>query len=218
MGRPNRKLQILAVIGVLGLVVAVCLLMPGARENERKKPQPPATAKAEKGGMPAGAGAATLPVQLVDGIGRVGKASSPVKVDVYVPGHSGCGNTTADFLYRVYKANQDKMQVVFVDFESPGGQKYQEKEGTHCQGIAVNGKQEYQITRESGVKKTVKLSAGMGDSWGQEELLKILDQEFQKAYGKPANHKLPPPKSSPAGPTKGGVPGAMKGPAPQGKA
>jgi hypothetical protein len=205
MGRPNKRLQILGVVAVLGLVVAVCLLVPGSGEDEKPKltGKPPAEA-AGKGATPNGAGGPQamkldIPVEIKDGIGRLGRDDSPVKIEVFYPGHSGCGSETADFAYRVYQANKDKLRLVLVNFETPTGAKYQGDAGLHCSGIAINGKQEYEVSGKNDEGETVQLASNLGDRWTEDQFLKALDVAFEKAYGKPANHKLPPPKKPGAG-------------------
>jgi hypothetical protein len=212
-------LQAVAVAGILGLVVAVCLLMPGTTGGDRKKDvpslQPPASPKEShetKVSSPEGAGAG-LPVKLVDGIGQLGPTEAKVHIEVYIPGHSGCGNETADFAHRVYKANADRIRLTFVDFESPSGSKRQSAAGAHCQGMAINGKQSFAV----GGSKPVNLGSGLGDQWNDTQFFRALDAEFMKAYGRPANHKISP-KPSPAGSTKSGAPEVPKQPPHGGKA
>jgi len=207
------------VIGALALVVVVCMLVPGSGEDRDK---PTADAKAAeqsaKSGdskpMPPGP-SLDIPVEMKDGIGRLGDPDSPVKVDVYIPGHGGCGNETASFAYRVYKANKEKMQVAFVDFESTGGSKYQGDAGLHCSGVAINGKQKYDVSAGSGEARTVELTSNLGDRWNETEFLMALDVAFRDAYGKPANHKLPSAKTAGSGTPPGASPKAPMGKAKQ---
>jgi hypothetical protein len=205
VGRPNRRLQLLAVVGLLGLVVAVCLLVPGpggegAKKSQADTPSPEAS-KARTQTFPSGP---HLPVELKDGIGREGKPEAKVKVEVYLPGHGGCGDDTASFVHRVYQANKDRIHVVFIDFETAAGSEYQTKAGLHCSGVAVNGKQSFKVPGDAGRTRTVNLASNMGDQWGEKEFLKALDVAFKKAYGKPANHQLPP-AAKPGGPGGGGT-------------
>lgn len=197
MARPSRKWQLLGVVGALALVVAVCLLVPGPETKGSKKPDLPKptdkSAKTPFTPMPA----VSLPVKLNNGVGRVGDPGAKVKVEVFVPGHGGCGNETADFIYRVYEANKEQMYVVFVDFESPGGAAYQGKKGLHCAGVVINGKQKVKIPGQEGRTQTVDLGSNLGDRWTEKQFFAALDAEFKAAYGKPANHRLPPPKHRP---------------------
>jgi hypothetical protein len=135
VGRPNRKWQLLTLVGLLGLVVAVCLLVPGpggqgAKKSQADTPSPDAS----KANAQAAPPAPSLPVELKDGIGRVGKPEAKVKVEVFLPGHGGCGDETASFVHRVYQANKEQMHVVFIDFETAAGSEYQTKAGLHCSG------------------------------------------------------------------------------------
>jgi hypothetical protein len=201
VGRPNRKLQLLTVAALLGLVVAVCLLVPGPGGQGTKKSQAD-MARAEKARTQTFPSGPTLPVQLKDGIGREGKPEAKVKVDVYLPGHGGCGDDTASFVHRVYQANKDKMHVMFIDFETPTGSEYQTKAGLHCSGVAINGKQSFKVPGDGGKTRTLNFASNIGDQWGEKEFLKALDVAFKKAYGKPANHQLPA-AAKPGGPGGG---------------
>jgi len=208
VGRPNKRLQILGIVGALALVVAVCLLVPGAGEGGDKKPK--AETKKTDGPDPRQqtfTPQTKLPVKLENGIGHLGDRNAKVKVEVFFPGHSGCGSETADFAHRLYLANKEKVHVVFVDFESPGGGAYQGKAGMHCSGVAINGKQSWKVNTDSAKPKTVELGSNLGDRWGEDDFLKAMDVAFKQAYGQPANHKLPPSKSS----TKPHSPGAGPG-------
>lgn len=212
MGRPSRKWQLLGAICALALVVAVCLLVPGPETKGAKKPELPKP-KDKKAEMPATPmPSLNLPVKLKSGVARVGDPGAKVKVEVFIPGHGGCGNETADFIYRVYEANKTRMHVVFVDFESAGGSAYQSKKGIHCAGVVINGKQKVKVPGKEGRTQTVDLGSNLGDRWTEKQFLAALDVEFNKAYGKPANHRLPAPKASPAGPPAASGP---KGPVPK---
>ncbi|MBM3475934.1 MAG: hypothetical protein FJX75_21915 [Armatimonadetes bacterium] len=193
MGRPNRKWQLLGVAGALGLVVAVCLLAPGPGWQAPTGPPPPPPAQSKGPAMPQ-ASLGSLPVQLKDGIGRAGDPSAKVKIEVYFPGHSSCGNETADFAYRVWQANKGKVQVLFIDFDSAKGGELQTESGMHCSGVAINGEQEFEVRGDDGSKRTVDTTSNIGDRWGDREFLSALDVVFREEYGTPANHKLPPSK------------------------
>jgi len=184
------------------------MLVPGSGED-KEPPTLPTRPKAEE--KPADPKApptpmTALPVELKDGIGRLGDPKSTVKLEVYFPGHSGCGSETATFADRVYRANKGKMQVVFVDFESPGGSKYQGDSGLHCSGVAINGKQQFEVKTASGDKRTVELGSNLGDRWDEETFLLALDVAFREAYGTPANHELPAPKKAPQNTAPKGAP------------
>jgi len=205
MGRPNRKWQLLGVAGILGLIVAVCLLTgPGWQDSPKKTtPKGESAGNGPQTSQPPQGSQANLPVELKDGIGRLGDPAAKVSIEVYFPGHGSCGNETADFAHRVYLANKGKVQVLFVDFDSPKGAEYQGKAGLHCSGLAINGKQQFEAHGAGGKKQTVDMSSNFGDRWGDKEFLSALDVVFEQKYGKPANHKLPP--SEITGPGHGSI-------------
>ncbi|MGQ9730578.1 MAG: hypothetical protein ACUVX8_04820 [Candidatus Zipacnadales bacterium] len=196
MTRPNRKLQILAILGILLLIVLVCLNVPGGGEGRKSAPTltPPPKPPAPPPALETHGDLAELPLKFHNGVAVLGDPAAKVKVEAFIPGHQGCGNETAKVLCDLQAANPDKLRLVVVNFDDRGGAAYQEKTGTSCAGLLINGKQEMEIPGPHGGKPLkIVFKDNLGDRYSVEDLQAALNQAFLKAYGEKLNTKPKPP-------------------------
>lgn len=205
MTQPGRKWQVVGVIAVLAAAVVVCLTVPGPGkrpENVFKKPEQPPEPPSE----PVQQGA-SLPFELVDGIAKFGNPEAAVKLVAFIPGQDVCGDETAVLVHSLALANEDRLLVEVIDFQSGPGEERQQELGGSCSGLMINGEQIIEVEDEDGKQVTLDFTSNVGETYQEDQLLRALDREFGEAYGEKCKRPEPKPEPDAAPPAAEGAGG-----------
>lgn len=114
----------------------------------------------------------------------VGSPDAKVKVLAILPAGSGCHSNIVRFLTETATQRTDQIRVDFTTMDSYGVQKLQQDVGSSCAAIRVNGKSDFELTRD-GKPHKVSLVGTEPTHYSLRDVGEALTAAFVQEYGDP---------------------------------
>ncbi len=115
-----------------------------------------------------------------------GPADAKVRILAVVPMGVECHRVTLQILEALAKAEPNRIRVETYDMGSPQGMQSLQARGQHCATIFVNDRCEFTFLKD-GKKRTIVTQRKPNEpmsTYRSDDLVFIVDQELQQAYGK----------------------------------